>query len=212
MERETGLEPATFCLEILFKPFSSIPNYSPLTKKTHENNLNCLVSCVTYLQGITRSQQERGTLIDPATMTFAELLDICLATKKGNISPNSMQDYERAARLHIKPGIGFGKVQKLTPDRLQAEYAACQAAGMSPRMVHRCHIVLSQALAQAVRFGLIHHNIAQDVTGPSLSRGKPNVWGLAPAEVRRSSLWPPLTRSRHFGTCWHWKERDAGKP
>jgi integrase len=125
---------------------------------------------------------ERGTLLDPEQTTIAELLDTWLGSKKGSISANSIQDYESACRLHIKPAIGKIKVQKITPERLQSEYTKWQEGGMSARMVHRCHIVLSQALAQAVRFGMVHRNIALDVTKPSLNRGKHSVW--TPEEVR----------------------------
>lgn len=54
--------------------------------------------------------------------------------------------------------------------------------GLGPRMIHRCHVVLSQALGQAVRFGILPRNVCKDVTKPSLGRNKPTVW--TPAEAR----------------------------
>lgn len=144
------------------------------------------------------THKERGTLLDPAKTTVAELLDTWLATKAGGVSDNSLRDYEIAARRHLKPALGIVPVQRLTPERVQAAYGHWLSGGMSPRMVHRCHIVLSQALALAVRYRLIPYNVAADVSKPSLGRGKPDVW--APDEARRF-----LEASRDDGLhpLWH---------
>jgi integrase len=123
----------------------------------------------------------RGTAIDPQKMTVSELLDEWLKSKSGSISMNSYHDYESAIRLHLKPVFGTIKVQALTHARIEAEYAKFMADGMSPRMVHRCHIILSQALGSAVRFDWLSRNVSLGVTKPRLSRGKPSVW--TPAEV-----------------------------
>lgn len=146
------------------------------------------------------THQERGTLVDPKNTTVAVLLEGWLANKAGSISPNSHADYEIAIRRHLNPAFGSVKAQRLNPSQVQAQYSAWQAdheayqawkatperesgnppsnQGMSPRMVHRCHIVLSQALAlaQAVRFGILTRNVCSDVTKPSLSCRKPDVW------------------------------------
>lgn len=126
------------------------------------------------------------------------MLDTWLATKAGNISSNSLHDYETAARRHLKPAIGTVPVQRLTPERVQAEYGQWRADGMSARMVHRCHIVLSQALALAVRYRLVPYNVTADVSKPSLSRGTPDIW--QPDDVRRF-LRMSLTDSLH--PLWH---------
>lgn len=46
---------------------------------------------------------QRGTAVSPSRLTVAELLDSWLSTRTGTISSNSIQDYEIAIRLHIKP-------------------------------------------------------------------------------------------------------------
>lgn len=144
------------------------------------------------------THKERGTLLDPAKTTVAELLDTWLETKAGNVSGNSLRDYEIAIRLHLKPAIGTAPVQRLTPERVQAAYSAWQAGGMSARMVQRCHIVLSQALALAVRYRLVPFNVAADVSKPSLSRGKPDVWYTG--EARR---FLDTSRTDSLHPLWH---------
>lgn len=144
------------------------------------------------------THKERGTLLDPAKTTVAELFDTWLGTKAGNVSGNSLRDYEIAIRLHLKPSIGTVPVQGLTPERVQVAYSAWQAAGMSARMVHRCHIVLSQALALAVRYRLVAYNVAAEVSKPSVGRGKPDVWNTD--EARR---FLDASRMDSLHPLWH---------
>jgi integrase len=147
------------------------------------------------------TQQERGTLVDPKTTTIAELLDAWLATKAGSVSPNSHKDYEIAIRRHLKPAFGNVRAQRLAPAQVQARYDAWTAGGMSARMIHRCHIVLSQALAQGLRFGIVTRNVSADVDKPSIARSKPQVW--TPDEVSAflsaSLARPILTRAGNTG-------------
>jgi integrase len=125
--------------------------------------------------------QERGTLVDPSKITVGKVMAEWLKAKAGTISPNSHKDYEIAIRRHITPAIGSVIAQQLTPAAVQAQYTAWQDAGMSPRMVHRCHLVLSRALAQAARLGTLSRNVCDKLDKPSIGRAKPNVW--SPAET-----------------------------
>jgi integrase len=63
-------------------------------------------------------------------------------------------------------------------------------------MVHRCHLVLHQELAQAVRFGVLSRNVCHDVDKPSLSRAKPTVWTpeetAAFLDEAKKDTWAPL--------------------
>jgi integrase len=139
--------------------------------------------------------QERGTLVDPSKVTVGELLADWLKAKVAVISRNSHADYEIAIRRHINPALGSVIAQQLTPARVQAQYSAWQEVGMSPRMVHRCHLVLSQALAQAVRFGILNRNVCGELEKPSIARTKPNVWSPVESaafleEAKRDALAP----------------------
>ncbi len=118
----------------------------------------------------------RGTDLDPAKTTVKEMLDAWLATKRGAVTPNSERDYEIVCRKHIVPALGTVKVQKLTAPRVQAQYTAWADAGMSARMIRGCHMRLSQALKQAVRFGIVSFNVCDSVTPPKLGRGKADTW------------------------------------
>lgn len=147
------------------------------------------------LEKTWEAEIERGTAIDPAKTTVAELLDSWLQTKVGTITENSAKDYEIAIRLHLKPALGNVHVQKLSAPQVQAALELWRERGMSDRMIHRCHLVLSQALKQAMQWGVVQRNACDAVKKPKLSRGKPTVW--TPAEAARfldssrdDGLWP----------------------
>jgi len=144
------------------------------------------------------TQQERGTLLDPAKTTVAEMLESWLATKRGEITGQSVRDYEIIIRKHVIPALGSIPVQKLTAPRLQAQYGTWAAEGMSARMIRGCHMRLSQALRQAVRFGLVASNVCDSVNPPKLGRSKADTWN---GEEAAAFLELAITDSMH--PLWH---------
>jgi integrase len=150
-------------------------------------------------QGITA--RERGTLLDRDRTTVAELMAAWLDTKRGEITGQSLRDYQIIVTKHILPALGGVSVQKLTAARLQAQYAAWQAEGMSARMVRGCHLRLSQALKQAVRFGIVSANVCDSVSPPRLSRSKADTWNQmeAAAFLHAAMNRPVLSRGGDTG-------------
>src|SRR5262249_18491918 len=51
--------------------------------------------------------------------------------------------------------------------------------GLSPRSVHHCHRILSQALQQAVRWRMLSRNPCNDVDPPRVERRALRVWDVA---------------------------------
>ncbi|MBA2469217.1 MAG: Arm DNA-binding domain-containing protein, partial [Chloroflexia bacterium] len=96
------------------------------------------------------SARDRGAVIGPDRLTVAELVDGWLALKAPAVSKNSARDYEGVARLHIKPAVGSIRVQRLSGETLQAAYTGWREAGLSPAMIRKCHVVVSQSLDLAV--------------------------------------------------------------
>lgn len=147
------------------------------------------------------TNRERGTLLDRDTVTVAELMASWLETKRGEISPNSQRDYAIIVERHILPALGTIRVQKLTASRLQAQYTAWAAAGMSARMIRGCHMRLSQALNQAVRFGVVASNACDSVSPPKLGRSKADTWSPDEAALflRTAQDMPVLNRGGDTG-------------
>lgn len=159
------------------------------------------------------TQQERGTMVDPAKTTVSELLTTWLKAKASTISPNSEKDYEIAIRLHIVPALGKMPVQKLNPAQLQAQFTAWRDAGLKPRTLSRCHSILNQALGQAVEWGMVYRNVCSSVARPSISKRPASVW--TPDEARaflETAMHRPIltragdtgkTRPDELSPLWH---------
>ncbi len=123
------------------------------------------------------TERDRGTVLDPSKTTVAELLDTWFATKVTEVSAQNAAGYEITIRVHLKPAFGSITVQRLTAARVQAQYGQWREAGMGERTMQTCHLRLSQALDQAVRFQLVASNVCKQVTPPRSTAGRPDVWG-----------------------------------
>lgn len=73
------------------------------------------------------------------------------------------------------------RLAKLSPQSLQALYAAKRAEGVAPATVRQMHAVLRRALGEAERLGLIPRNVATLVNAPRAAR--PEMHVLTPDEV-----------------------------
>jgi integrase len=140
----------------------------------------------------------RGTALSPSKTTVAELLTAWLASKEGEITSQSVRDYEVVIRKHLIPALGDLRVQQLTAARVQAQYDLWRAAGMSARLIRGCHMRLSQALSQGVRFGLVATNVCASVAPPRLSSTKPRVWNQ-----KEAATFLEASRSDWLHPLWH---------
>lgn len=118
----------------------------------------------------------RGTAMDPNKTTVDQLLAEWLNTKRGDITSQSIRDYQIIIDKHLVPALGDIPVQRLTVARVQQQYNAWREAGMSPRMIRGCHMRLSQALDYGVRLGTVPWNVCNSVTPPKLTTVKADTW------------------------------------
>lgn len=120
--------------------------------------------------------RDKGTLVDPSKATITDLMTDWLRSKAGQVSANSLHDYETIVRLHIVPALGTVKAQTLTPARIQRQYDDWKDAGMSPRMIRGCHMRLSQAFDRAEKLGIVVRNPCRGATPPRLERATVSTW------------------------------------
>lgn len=121
---------------------------------------------------------KKGTFVPTNKVTTTEWLDEWLNTyKKPSVRPSTFMDYEYLIRVHINPIIGKLLIKDLRPEHLQRLYnvktASGQAngsGGLSPSSVQHIHIVLHQALRQAVRNNLIPRNVSEGLELPQLKK------------------------------------------
>lgn len=120
-----------------------------------------------------------GTYVEPAQTSFGEWLDKWLTGyKKGQLKPSTFENYEILIKTHIKPALGKVPLAKLQAHMLQAFYneklekgRADGKGGLSTRMVRYLHVIIRQALQQAVKEGLLPRNVA-DATSPPTVKNK----------------------------------------
>jgi integrase len=103
--------------------------------------------------------------------TVAEWLDHWLdnvAARK--VRARTLESYRSTVRLHLRPGVGHHRLDRLQPEHLERLYAALADKGLSPASILRAHRVLSRALRVASQRGRVARNVATLVDPPTVKR------------------------------------------
>jgi integrase len=122
-----------------------------------------------------------GDLTDP-DLTAGAYLASWLAHARGRIRAKTYKGYEGLIRLYAVPGLGSVLLKDLRPLILQRLYSELLARGLSGGTVLNLHLVLTQALAQAARWGLLLTNPAAGAQPPRPRRPEHAVIDPALAE------------------------------
>src|SRR5438445_13896010 len=106
--------------------------------------------------------------------TLGEYLSTWLAHMRGRVRPTTYEGYESLIRLHATPALGDISLEALTPLDIQGLYSSLLSGGsLSGGTVLNMHLVLTQALGQAVRWGLLTANPAAGAQPPRPRRPDP---------------------------------------
>jgi integrase len=162
---------------------------------------------------------DRG--IQPAgeRQTVAQYVAHWLEVARPTIKPRTWIRYEQLLRKHTMPMLGRTALARLTPQQVQALYAAKITEGLSPTTVHHLHAVLHRALDQAWRWGLIARNPCDLVDAPHMGHHEMQVFTPAQARTfldaiqghRYEALFTlALTTGMHQGELLglHWSDVD----
>ncbi len=123
-----------------------------------------------YLNGVLRDL-DLGTFVEPSSMTLNEYLDKWLETAaKARLSERVFADYKYLLDLYLRDVIGSKRISDLRAMDIQLLYSAMQEKGLSSRTVRYVNAVLSSALKQAVKWGVIARNPASLVELPKIQR------------------------------------------
>lgn len=103
---------------------------------------------------------------------------------RGRVRPRTFMGYESLLRLHAIPWIGEIPLAELGALELQRLYATLLAPGrgLAAGTILNLHLVLTNALGQAMRWGLIERNPAQGAQPPRPERPEPLHVDVALAE------------------------------
>src|SRR4051794_21965881 len=103
--------------------------------------------------------------------TVGEWLDHWLdniAARK--VRARTLESYRSTVRLHLRPGVGHHRLDRLQPEHLELLYAALADKGLGPASILRAHRVLSRALRVASQRGKVARNVATLVDPPTVKR------------------------------------------
>jgi integrase len=114
--------------------------------------------------------QEAGTEV-----STGEYLSQWLRHCKSRVRSKTHEGYEGVIRLYATPGIGPLPLARLHPLDLQQLYSSLIERGLAGGTVLNLHLVLAQALSQAVRWGLIERSPAAGAQPPRPRRPEPVV-------------------------------------
>lgn len=126
---------------------------------------------------------DMGEPIEQSGMLFDEFLDRWLdLAVKPRVRERSHDDYSFIVHRHVKPALGKKRLLDIKPLDLQTLYSALQGKGLSGKTVRTVHMVISNALKQAVRWEMIRVNPATMVDPPKSVRKEMNV--MSPDQAR----------------------------
>jgi integrase len=122
-----------------------------------------------------------------SNVALADLLERWLETKGRVVQPKTLDNYRFVAGKNLATHLGSHPIRGITALDVDEFYARLlrprpDGRGLSRSTVMLCHRVLSQALDQARRWGLVDVNACRDATPPRAAR--PAFRLLTPDDVR----------------------------
>jgi integrase len=132
------------------------------------------------------------------TTTVAELLDSYIEDQVALLQPGTVRGYRDKSR-RLKASLGPVRLTKLTAQQLDRTYRSWLTEGLSPATVHHCHALLSAAVHQAVRWGIVATAVTDKASPPPLRARTPSA--ASPATVRKLIEVAEESRSHVLGAA-----------
>ena len=130
-----------------------------------------------------REEASRGLGGVGPRVTVGDQLTRYLAAVKPRVRPSTYRGYEQQVRTNVRPLVGSIPLARLTPTDVEHMQARLMAGGKAPRTARIARLVLSAALGDAVRDGLVARNVAKLARPPRVER--PELSVLSAGEARR---------------------------
>jgi integrase len=130
----------------------------------------------------TKAQHElaRGVFVAPHQQTLGEWLQTWLAEyKRPRIRAITYDAYAMIIRRHLTPVLGHIALKDLRPEHVQRYQNDKVAQGLDARTIRLHRIILSNALAQAEKNGLVVRNVCRLVDAPRQTRREQSTLTIA---------------------------------
>jgi integrase len=130
---------------------------------------------------------EHGQHVKHSTRTVSEFLNDWLVAMEGRMRRSTWSSYRDYRDAYVNPVIGLSSLQELTPVRLNLLYSQLlkngrkkktenSEDGLAPKTVRNVHVMLRRALRDAVRWGYLPVNPAENAEPPTGHSRKRTVW------------------------------------
>lgn len=180
----------------------------------------------------TLERQRTGNYVDPGRTTVVAFLEEWLTAVTPGLRTSTAASYTDVLRNVVPPHLPVGlRLSQLGPRHISELHATLLASGrrngrggLAPSTVLYAHRVLSHALADAVRWGLLPRNPAPHVRPPRLTTPEMTVWSAeearrflaAVADGRLYAMWllfvmTGMRRGEVLGLRWGDVDLDAGR-
>ncbi|MFJ6798842.1 tyrosine-type recombinase/integrase [Streptomyces sp. NPDC091268] len=131
-------------------------------------------------------QRDQGTAQQPGKLWTVEkwLWHWVENIAKEVVSENTYDGYEVAVRVHLVPGIGKHRIDRLEPEHLESLYRRMKAKGSKPATAHQAHRTARTALGEAVRRGHAAKNAAELAKPPRVEEPEEEIEPYSVEEVQ----------------------------
>jgi integrase len=139
------------------------------------------------------------------------------------VRQNTLAGYRVAVNVHLIPGVGAHRLDRLEPEHLERLYAKMQRAGSSAGTANQAHRTIRTALGEAERRGRITRNPAKLAKAPRPAEIEVEPYSVeevrqllaTAAERRNSARWAialalGLRQGEVLGLRWSDVDLDAG--
>ncbi|MET9516334.1 tyrosine-type recombinase/integrase [Streptomyces sp. NPDC002994] len=142
---------------------------------------------------------------------------------KPSVRENTYAGYEVAVRVHLVPGVGAHRLDKLEPEHLERFYTKMLANGSKPATAHQAHRTIRTALNHAMRRGHVTRNVATLAVPPRIEDEEVEPYGIEEVQrllseaskLRNSARWSialalGLRQGEALGLRWSDVDLKAG--
>ncbi|BCL29151.1 site-specific integrase [Streptomyces aurantiacus] len=144
-------------------------------------------------------QRDEGKVRKPGRPWTAKawLLHWVEEIARPSVRENTYAGYEVAVRVHLVPGVGAHRLDKLEPEHLERLYTKMQRSGSKAATAHQAHRTMRTALNHALRRGHITRNVAILAVPPRIEEEEVEPYDIdevqrllsEAAKLRNSARW-----------------------
>jgi len=128
--------------------------------------------------------RDRGDLLTPSRVPLGDFLRRWLADyAAGAVAETTLASYAATVRVHLAPALGGVPLRNVSAQAIQRYIGQKLQAGLSAKTVRYHRTILREALAHAVKWGLLQKNPADPTDAPRVVRREMRVWDEEQARV-----------------------------